>query len=104
MEKRKFTPEEKLQIIKEASLHGDAATIEKYGIYPSILNSWKKKYNQMGEEGLKHGMTPAQLKRIRELEKENAKLKEIIVEKELENKLQQEIIKKKYALEKKKKL
>lgn len=43
----------------------------------------------MGKDGLKHGTTPAQLKRIRELEKENAKLKQILAEKELENKMQE---------------
>jgi putative transposase len=41
----------------------------------------------MGEEGFSHGMTPQFLKRIRELEKENLALKQIVSEKELENKL-----------------
>ena len=56
----------------------------------------------MGVEGFSHGMTPGQLKRIRELEKENQLLKEIIVEKELEGKLKDELLKKKFALEKRK--
>ena len=43
----------------------------------------------MGEEGFNHGMTPQFLKRIREFEKENLALKQIIAEKELENKLNQ---------------
>ena len=58
----------------------------------------------MGEEGFSHGMTPDQLKRIRELEKENKLLKEIVIQKELEGKLKDELLKKKLALEKKKKL
>jgi putative transposase len=36
---------------------------------------------------------PDQLKRIRELEKENKTLKEIIIEKELEGKLKDELLK-----------
>jgi putative transposase len=56
----------------------------------------------MGEEGFAHGMTPGQLKRIRELEKENRLLKELVAEKELEGKLKDELLKKKYALEKRK--
>jgi putative transposase len=47
-------------------------------------------------------MTPEQLKRIRELEKENKLLKEIVIQKELESKLKDELLKKKWALEKKK--
>jgi putative transposase len=58
----------------------------------------------MGEEGFTHGMTPAQQKRIRELEKENNILKQLLAEKELENKLKGDLLKKKYALEKKRKL
>jgi putative transposase len=55
----------------------------------------------MGEEGFAHGMTLAQLKRIRELEKENKLLKEIVIQKELEGKLKDDLLKKKFALEKK---
>jgi len=69
MEKRKFTKEEKLQIIKEASEHGIKETLEKHSLYPASYYSWKKKFESMGEEGFSHGMTLAQLKRIQELEK-----------------------------------
>ena len=102
MKKRTFTTEEKLRIIKEASENGVGVTIEKYGLYPASYYSWKKKLDHMGEEGLQHGMTPEHLKRIRQLEKENALLKQLLAEKELEGKLQSELLKKKYALEKRK--
>lgn len=101
MNKRTFTTAEKLQIIKEASEKGVTATIEKYGIYPASYYSWKKKLDQMGEEGLQHGMTPEHLKRIRQLEKENTVLKQLLAEKELEGKLKSELLKKRYDLEKK---
>jgi putative transposase len=102
MEKRTFTKEEKLKIIKEASEQGVKPTLEKYNIYPVSYYSWKKKFETMGEDGFAHGMTPDQLKRIRELEKENKALKEIVIQKELEGKLKDELLKKKFALEKRK--
>ena len=102
--KRTFTKEEKLNILREASENGVTATIEKHGIYPVTFYSWRKKFQEMGEEDLRHGATPAQIKRIRELEKENQKLKEIVAEKELEGRLKDELLKKKWALEKKKRL
>lgn len=104
MEKRKFTKEEKLKIIKEASEQGVKVTLEKYSVFPASYYAWKKKMETMGEEGFSHGMTPDQLKRIRELEKENKLLKEIVIQKELEGKLKDELLKKKLALEKKKRL
>jgi len=104
MEKRKFTTEEKLKIIKEASEQGVKLTLEKYSVFPASYYAWKKKMDTMGEGGFSHGMTPDQLKRIRELEKENKLLKEIVIQKELEGKLKDELLKKKWVLEKKKKL
>ena len=101
MEKRTFTKEEKLKIIKEASEQGLKPTLEKYKIFPASYYSWKKKFETMGVEGFAHGITPEQLKRIRELEKENKALRELVVEKELEGKFKDELLKKKFALEKK---
>jgi len=45
MEKRTFTKEEKLHLLKEASEQGVTATLEKHGIYPATFYSWKKKYD-----------------------------------------------------------
>ena len=99
-QKRTFSKESKLKILQESKLNGVKVTLEKYGVYPATFYSWRKKYDQMGEEGFRHGITPAQLKEIRRLEKENAMLKEIIAEKELEGKLKDELLKKKYPLTK----
>ena len=99
--KRTFTKEEKLSILKEAAENGVKDTLEKHAIYPATYYSWRKKFQEMGEAGLRKGVTPAQLKRIRELEKENQRLKEIVAEKELEGRLKDELLKKKRALEKK---
>lgn len=100
--KRTFSKAEKLKILQESQHHGVKATLEKHGVFPATFYSWKKKYEQMGEAGFVHGITPAQLKEIRRLEKENALLKEIIAEKELESKLKDELLKKKYPLTKRK--
>ncbi len=100
--RRTFSKQEKLSILKEAAEQGVTATLEKHGIYPSVYYKWKNKFTQMGEEGLEHGMNRAHLKRIRELEKENQKLKEIVAEKELVVKMHEEI-KKKWALGKRNK-
>jgi len=97
MKKRKFSKEDKLQIIKEASEQGVKNTLEKHGIYPATFYSWKKKFETMGEAGFRHGMTPAQLKEIKRLEKENDTLKKLLAEKELEGRLKDEMLKKKYA-------
>lgn len=102
MEKRTFSKEQKLQIIKEASENGVTLTLNKHGIYPATYYSWKKKFETMGEDGFRHGITPEQIKEIKRLEKENEFLKKLLAEKELESKLKDELIKKKYAWARKK--
>ena len=94
MKKRTFSKEEKLQIIKEATIHGVQVTLDKHGVYPASYYTWKKKFEEMGEEGFQHGMSPKHLKRIRDLEKENNTLKQLLAEKELENKLKGDLLKK----------
>ena len=43
MEKRKFTTEEKLAILKEASENGVSVTLKKNGIFSASFYQWKKK-------------------------------------------------------------
>ena len=81
MSKRTFTKEEKLSILKEASEQGVSKTHKKYGVYAAGYYSWKEKLSTMGEDSLDYGMTKDHLKRIRELEKENKLLKQIVAEK-----------------------
>lgn len=95
-EKRTFSKEQKLSILQEAKEKGVNITLAKHSIYPATYYDWKRRFEQMGEEGFKHGMTKQHLKEVKRLEKENAMLKKIVAEKELEVQLQQELVKKKY--------
>jgi len=94
--KKQLSKEQKLQIIKEASIKGVTRTLKKYGIYPASYYSWKKKLEEMGEQGLIHSMTKERLKRIQELEQEVELLKQLLAEKELESRLKDDLLKKKY--------
>jgi putative transposase len=95
MEKRKWTKEEKLAILKEAEKEGIEVTLRKYGIYSSSYYSWRKKYRLEGAQGLE-----AQERRkkdgqyIRQLEDEVALLKELLADREMEIALKDELLKK----------
>jgi len=95
-ERKKFSKEEKVQIVQEASAQGVKATLDKYGVYPATYYDWKRKLEAMGEKGLEWGMTPEHLKEIRRLEKENERLKRIVADQQLESQLKDELLKKKY--------
>jgi putative transposase len=51
MEKRKWSKDDKLAILKEASENGVEVTIRKHGVYPSTYYSWRKRYQLEGEAG-----------------------------------------------------
>lgn len=93
---KKFSTKEKLAILHEARDRGVKVTLEKYGLYPGTYYYWKKKHLVYGESGLSHRKSKDQDLLIKRLEKENEQLKILLAEKELEGKLKDEMIKKKY--------
>ena len=77
MRKSKFSEEQIIGIVKEAEAGVDVAVLlRKHGISRATLYQWRSKYA---------GTTVNELKRIRELEAENAKLKRMYADLALEN-------------------
>ena len=93
--KRTWSVEEKVSILKEAKTAGIVETCRKYGIYATTYYSWKEKYNQNGEEGLRPGYSKREHKDLNKLEKENERLKKMLAEKDLELGIKTELLKKK---------
>ncbi len=93
---KKFTKKEKLSIIKEAGEKGVKVTLAKYDVYPATYYYWKNNMLTHGEAGLDHRTIKDHQKTIKQLEKENRELKILLAEKELEGKLKDEMLKKKY--------
>lgn len=87
MKKSKFTPNQIVKILKEWE---SGTTIEvlsrTHGVSSPTLYNWRKKYG---------GMEANDLKRLRTLEEENAKLKRMYAELALDHEVAKEIIAKK---------
>ena len=76
--RRKFTPQHKLQILKEWEATGNGIEVaQKHQIHPQTLYRWKKALEQ-GAEVFLSGRKPHFDPRIRQLERENQKLKEAL--------------------------
>ena len=95
--KRTWTEEQKASLLKEVEANGLAETLRKHGIFPATYYSWKKKFDTQGLAGLTAQYGKKQLKAIRDLEQENALLKKLLAEKELELAMAKEVIKKNLA-------
>jgi len=75
---RRFTPQQKFQILKEWELTGNGVAVaEKHQVHPQSLYRWRKAL-ELGAETFLSGKRRRIDPRIRELERENQKLKEAL--------------------------
>jgi putative transposase len=87
MKRSKFTPAQIAKILKEFELGKDAETLTReYGVSKATVYKWRERYG---------GMEASELKRIKQLEEENAKLKRMYADLALELDMAKYIIEKK---------
>lgn len=87
MKKARFTEEQILRILKEYNAGKKVQDLTReHGISDATLYNWKKKYSDMQVN---------ELKRLRDLEYENSKLKRIVADLNLENFALKDLIEKK---------
>lgn len=96
--KKTWTVEEKVAILKDIDNVGVTEGCRKHGIYATTYYDWKHKYEVEGSDGLIPQYKKRESKEIRNLQKENAMLKKLLAEKEVESQLKSELLKKRNAL------
>ena len=88
MRKSKYSESRIITILKEAEAGMTVAEISrKYGVSNGTFYNWKSKYA---------GMSGTEIKRMRQLEEENRKLKQMYANLSLENNVLKELIEKNF--------
>jgi putative transposase len=87
MKASKFSDAQKAFIVKQGEEGVPVAEIcRKAGISQATYFNWRKKYA---------GLMPSEMKRLRELEEENGRLKKIVADLSLDREMLQDVIKRK---------
>ena len=87
MKRSRFSEQKIVSILKEADAGSTVQEIcRRHGISPATYHKWKAKYG---------GLEASDLKRLKELEFENARLKQLWAETSLENAALKELINRK---------
>jgi putative transposase len=88
MKRKRFSEEQIIGVLKEAEAGAKVRELcRKHGISDATYYNWKAKYA---------GMTVSEARRLRELEHENAKLKKLLAEAELDKAALKDLLSRKW--------
>lgn len=87
MKKARFTEEQMVAMLREADRSSVTEVARKHGVSEQTLYNWRRHFA---------GLDPSDVKRLRQLEQENARLKKLVAERDLEIEVMKEIQRKKW--------
>ena len=87
MKKTRFTEEQMVTILREADRRPVPEVAKRHGVSAQTIYSWRKHFGTL---------EPADVKRLRQLEQENGRLKKRVADRDLEIDVLQEITRKKW--------
>ncbi len=95
-QRKKWTLQEKLSILEEASTGDVVLTCRKHGVSSGTYYNWKKKFELNGEQGLtiySERKDPA----LKKADEQIRILRKLLADKEIELEMQREMLKKKFG-------
>ncbi|MFT5958620.1 MAG: putative transposase [Polaribacter sp.] len=96
MKYKKWSLEQKLEILSVSEEIGIVEACRKYSLSTGTFYSWRKKFENKGEAGLKVTYD-TKSKELKAAEEENRVLRKLLSDREIELEVQRELLKKKFG-------
>lgn len=87
MKKGKYSEDQMVRILRECDQRPVAEVAKKHGVSEQTIYTWRKKYGSLNVTDVRH---------MKQIEQENARLKKLLAERDLEIEVMKEIQRKKW--------
>ena len=87
MKKVRFSDEKIVEIVRESRAHGVPETAKKYQVSEQSIYTWRRRFGTM---------ETSQVSELKKIQQENAKLKKLLAERDLEIEVMKETLSKKW--------